>query len=340
MSAATAGPRRVLITGGCGFIGSHLAAALLAAGDRVTVIDDLSTGSLDNVAALEGDPGFRCTVATILDEQVLTGLVGDSDAVVHLAAAVGVELIIRDPVHVIETNILGTAAVLKAAARHRVPVLLASTSEIYGKSEAVPFHEDSDRLLGPTTRWRWSYSTSKAVDEYLGLAYHRQLGLPVTVVRLFNTVGPRQTGHYGMVIPRLVDQAVAGRPLTVYGDGSQTRTFCDVRDVVRALAGLMANPEAVGGVFNVGSDREITILELARTVLRLVRDPVAGQRNGGELDRGIQLVPYDQAYESGFEDMTRRVPDVTRVRTLLGWEPEIPLEATLRDVIADRLRAG
>lgn len=340
MTGPVAEPRRVLITGGCGFVGSHLAEALIAEGDSVSVIDDLSTGSLDNVAHLADHPRFHCTVETILDETVLSRRVSDSDVVFHLAAAVGVELIIRDPVHVIETNILGTSAVLKAAARVGVPVLLASTSEIYGKSEAVPFREDSDRLLGPTTRWRWSYSTSKAVDEYLGLAYHRQLGLPVTVFRLFNTVGPRQSGHYGMVIPRFVERAMAGEPLTVYGDGSQTRTFCDVRDVVRALAGLMRNPAAVGGVFNVGSEHEISILELARTVLRVVDDVEGSHRATADWSDRIRTLSYDDAYERGFEDMWRRVPDLARIRELLGWQPTIPLEVTLRDIIRGRRGAS
>jgi UDP-glucose 4-epimerase len=263
---------------------------------------------------------------------VLDRLTSRCDVIFHLAAAVGVELIIRDPVHVIETNILGTAAVLKAAARYRCPVLLASTSEIYGKSEQTPFDEESDRLLGPTTRWRWSYSTSKAVDEYLGLAYHRQLGLPVTVFRPFNTVGPRQTGHYGMVIPRFVEQALAGEPLTVYGDGTQTRSFCDVRDAVEALVGLMSEPQAAGGVFNVGSPDEISILDLARMVLRLTDD--RDQSAAGAADDRIRLVPYDEAYEAGFEDMHRRVPDLSRIHAAIGWAPRIPFEDTLRDIIA------
>jgi UDP-glucose 4-epimerase len=331
-------PKKVLITGGCGFIGSHLAEILLDRGHHVTVIDDLSTGTLENVEHLRSNPDFDFAIDTILNSTVLDPLVSECNVIFHLAAAVGVELIIRDPVHVIETNILGSASVLKAAARYRCPVLLASSSEIYGKSEETPFDEESDRLLGPTTRWRWSYSTSKAVDEYLGLAYHRQFGLPVTVFRPFNTVGPRQTGHYGMVIPRFVEQALAGEPLTVYGDGTQTRTFCDVRDVVGALVGLMSEPEAAGGVFNIGSPDEISILELARTVLHLVhndQDPPAA----GAVDDRIRLVPYDEAYEAGFEDMRRRVPDLSRIHSAIGWAPRIPFEDTLRDVIAFH-RAG
>jgi len=328
----------VLVTGGCGFIGSHLAEALIDRGQKVAVIDDLSTGSLDNIEHLLGNPNFESTIGSVLDAPLLDRLVTDRDVIVHLAAAVGVELIIRDPVHVIETNILGTAAVLRAAARCRATVFLASSSEIYGKGETVPFEEDSDRLLGPTSRWRWSYATSKAVDEYLGLAYRRQLGLPVTVFRPFNTVGPRQTGHYGMVVPRFVQQALRGEPLTVYGDGSQTRTFCDVRDVVAALLGLMDAPDLSGQVFNIGSPEEITILELAHLVLRLVDQATGGPRS--DTDRRIRLVPYDDAYEAGFEDMSRRVPDLGRIRDAIGWEPEIPFETTLHDIIAYHRRRG
>jgi UDP-glucose 4-epimerase len=326
-------PKKVFITGGCGFIGSHLAETLLDRGHHVSVIDDLSTGTLENVKHLTSNPDFDFAIDTILDSTVLNRLASECDVIFHLAAAVGVELIIRDPVHVIETNILGSAAVLKAAARYRCPVLLASTSEIYGKNEETPFDEESDRLLGPTTRWRWIYSTSKAVDEYLGLAYHRQFGLPVTVFRPFNTVGPRQTGRYGMVVPRFVEQALAGGPLTVYGDGNQTRSFCDVRDVVSALMGLMSESEAAGGVFNVGSPNEISILELARTVIRLVHGD-QGPPEAGEVDDRIRLVPYDEAYEAGFEDMRRRVPDLSRIHSAIGWAPRIPFEDTLRDVIA------
>ncbi len=331
--AVTARPA-VLITGGCGFIGSHLAEALLSDGHPVTVIDNLSTGTIGNIAHLAGNGNFRYVIDTVLNETVLDRVASECHVIFHLAAAVGVELIIKDPVHVIETNILGTAAVLKAAARYRRAVLLASTSEIYGKSEATPFREDSDRLLGPTTRWRWSYSTSKAVDEYLGLAYHRQLGLPVTVFRLFNTVGPRQSGHYGMVIPRFVEQALAGEALTVYGDGTQTRSFCDVRDAVAALVGLMNSPGAVGEVFNVGSPDEVSILDLARLVLRLAGDHLGN--SGTDIDPAarIRLVPYEEAYESGFEDMLRRVPDLGRIRALLGWQPTMALETTVRDIIA------
>lgn len=334
------GPRRpsVLITGGCGFIGSHLADVLIERGHRVAVIDDLSTGSLDNVDHLIGNPCFEHTVGTILDASVLERCVTDCGVVFHLAAAVGVDLIIRDPVHVIETNILGTAAVLKAAARHGAAVLLASSSEIYGKGDNVPFEEDSDRLLGPTSRWRWSYATSKAVDEYLGLAYHRQLGLPVTVFRPFNTVGLRQTGHYGMVVPRFVEQALRGVELTVFGDGSQTRSFCDVRDLVSALIGLMECSDAPGQIFNIGSPYEISVHDLARTVLRLVDEGTGGPASN--IDSRLRFVPYDEAYEAGFEDMSRRVPDLGRIRDAIGWEPRITFEDTLRDIIEYHRRRG
>lgn len=320
---------RALVTGGCGFIGSHLAEALLDRGDRVTVVDDLSTGRLDNVAHLVGRPDFRVAIETITDEAAMDRLVSACDIIYHLAAAVGVELIVSDPVRVIETNIVGSGAVLRVAARYRKRVVLASTSEVYGKSEAVPFGEDADRVLGPTTRSRWCYACSKAMDEFLALAYHKSEGLPVVVARLFNTVGPRQTGRYGMVVPRLVRQALAGQPLTVYGDGQQTRCFCHVADVVRALAGLGRAPGAVGEVFNVGSTEEVTIEALARRVLALTG-------SGSE----IIYVPYDEAYEAGFEDMRRRVPDIAKVERCLGWRPRATLDDILRDVIAHEARAS
>jgi len=323
-----------LITGGAGFIGSHLAEALLERGSGVTVIDDLSTGRFENIAHLVDRPEFRFAIDTITTEIVLDRLVSECDLIYHLAAAVGVELIVKDPVHVIETNVLGTHAVLTAANRYRKKVLIVSTSEIYGKSTQVPFGEDDDRVLGPTTRARWSYSTSKAVDEFLGLAYHRQMGLPVVIVRLFNTIGPRQTGRYGMVVPRFVQQALAGAPLTVYGDGSQTRCFCDVADVVRALIGLATCAGAMGQVYNIGSTEEITILALARKVLELtgVRSSDDGQWTA--LRDRIEFVPYEEGYEPGFEDLRRRVPDIRRIGQAIGWRPQIPLEDTLRRVIA------
>ena len=327
-------PPHVLITGGAGFIGSHLAQALLERGHHVTVIDNLSTGRFENIAHLTDHPDFRFAIDTITNEVVMDRLVSECGVIFHLAAAVGVELIVRDPVHVIETNILGTHAVLKVANRYRKSVLVASTSEIYGKNIDVPFREDDDRLLGPTTKARWSYSTSKAADEFLALAYHRQMGLPVVIFRLFNTVGPRQTGQYGMVVPRFVQQALRGEALTVYGDGQQTRCFCDVQDAVRAIMGLAECPEAVGQVFNVGSTEEVTILELAEKVLHIV-DTLHVERSTLNEEGGrIVFVPYEEAYEVGFEDMRRRVPDINKIKDMTGWEAQVSLEETLRRVIA------
>jgi UDP-glucose 4-epimerase len=277
-----------------------------------------------NIAHLVANPRFGFAVDTIQNAMVMDRLVSQCDAVVHLAAAVGVELIINDPVRTIETNILGTHAVLQAAARYRKKGLLTSTSEVYGKGTRVPFAEDDDRVLGPTTKSRWSYSDSKAIDEFLGLAYHKQYGLPVIIARFFNTVGPRQSGRYGMVIPRFVQQALAGKPLTVYGDGRQGRCFCHVADTIAAIIALIDAPETIGQVFNIGSTEEITILDLARAILTLTgRDP-----------DGTVLIPYDQAYEPGFEDMRRRVPDITKIKRTVGWEPSIALGETLRQVIA------
>jgi UDP-glucose 4-epimerase len=321
-----------LVTGGAGFIGSHLAEALLEKGDHVMVIDNLSTGRFDNIAHLTDHPHFRFAIDTITNEVVMDRLVSECDVIFHLAAAVGVELIVRDPVQVIETNILGTHAVLKVANRYRKKVLIASTSEIYGKTNHVPFVEDDDRLLGPTSKARWSYSTSKAVDEFLGLAYHRQMGLPVVIFRLFNTVGPRQTGQYGMVVPRFVEQALQGKPLTVYGDGQQTRCFCNVEDVVRAIIGLAECPDAAGQVFNVGSTEEVTILGLAEKVLQTVDTMGAQAPTLRPQDERIRFVPYEEAYGAGFEDMRRRVPDVSRIKALIGWEPQLSLEETLQRV--------
>lgn len=322
-----------LITGGAGFIGSHLSEALLAQGWRVTIIDDLSTGRFENIAHLAADPHFTPVIDTITHEVVMDRLASECDVIFHLAAAVGVELIVRDPVRVIETNVLGTHAVLKAAARYRKKVLLASTSEVYGKSEKVPFAEDDDRVLGPTTKARWSYSDSKAVDEFLGLAYHRQMGVPVVVCRFFNTIGPRQTGRYGMVVPRFVQQALAGGPITVYGDGGQSRCFCNVQDTVRALLMLAAHPGAVGQVFNIGTTEEISILELAECVWDAV-GRCAPQLQIPDSGNRVVFVPYDQAYETGFEDMYRRVPDIQRIMALTGWEPRVSLAQTLEEVLA------
>jgi len=313
---------KVLITGGAGFIGSHLAESLLERGDEVYVLDDLSTGSIDNIEHLKGAKGFRYTIDTVMNEPSTAELVDRVDVVVHLAAAVGVRLIVESPVHTIETNVHGTETVLKLANKKKKRVLLASTSEVYGKSVEFPFREDSDLVMGPTTKGRWSYACSKAIDEFLALAYYKEKKLPVTVVRLFNTVGPRQTGRYGMVIPNFVRQALAGAPITVHGDGSQRRCFTDVSDVVRALIGLIDHHDAIGEVFNVGSQQEISILDLAKKVK-------AKAKSASE----IVFVPYEKAYEEGFEDMPRRVPDTSKIEKLVGFRPTVSLDAILERVI-------
>ena len=313
----------MLITGGAGFIGSHLAEALVARGDSVTAVDDLSTGRYANIEGLTENPRFQFVYETITNETVMDRLASTSDVIFHLAAAVGVELIVKDPVRTLETNIQGSEVVLRLARRYRRKVLIASTSEVYGKSTALPFREDADRVMGPTIKSRWSYAESKAIDEFLGLAYHKQFDLPVVICRFFNTVGPRQTGTYGMVIPRLVEQALAGKPLTVYGDGQQTRCFCNVKDTVRAVVELAARPQAVGEIFNVGSQEEITIAALAERILA---------RTGSS--SGLVRVPYDQAYEKGFEDMQRRVPSIEKIRAAIGWQPTLSLDETLDAVIA------
>ena len=312
-----------LITGGAGFIGSHLTDALLQAGHRVLVIDDLSTGRLENVAHHLDHPHFHFARADIRDDIVLDRLASEAHVVVHLAAAVGVKLIVEHPVHTIETNIMGTEAVLKAALRYRCRVLLASTSEVYGKGSRLPFAEDDDVLLGSTSRSRWAYAASKMVDEFLALAYQREHGLQVVPFRLFNTVGPRQTGRYGMVVPRFVRQALQGQPITVYGDGSQTRCFCDARDVVTALVALAQHAQAPGVVFNIGSTEETAIINLARRVKALTQS-----------DSPIVTIPYEEAYAPGFEDMERRVPDTSRIADLIGWQPRRDLDEILQSVIA------
>jgi len=314
---------RTLLTGGAGFVGSHLAEALLDAGHSVEIIDDLSTGSMDNIAHLAGGPGFRCTVDTVMNEALVGEMVGRADIVFHLAAAVGVKLIVEAPVRTIETNVHGTEVVLQAARRHGTPVVVFSTSEVYGKSTSVPFAETADLVMGPTSKHRWAYACSKALDEFLALAYFREFGLPVIVVRLFNTVGPRQTGRYGMVIPSFVSQALAGNPITVYGDGTQSRAFTYVGDVVNGLLRLMTAPDVHGEVFNIGNDEEISIMALARKVKAMT---------GSASD--IVLVPYDKAYEAGFEDMPRRVPDLRKIRDAVGYVPSVGLEEILRRVIA------
>jgi UDP-glucose 4-epimerase len=311
-----------LITGGAGFIGSHLAEALLDAGHDVLVLDNLSTGSIDNIAHLKGRPRFEYFIETVDNEPLLAELIDRSDVVFHLAAAVGVKLIVEQPVRTIETNVHGTEVVLKHANKKKKLVVVASTSEVYGKSEDIPFREDSDLVLGPTPKHRWAYACSKALDEFLALAYWKERKLPVIIVRFFNTVGPRQTGTYGMVIPNFVRQALAGEPLTVFGDGTQTRSFSHVTDIVGALLKLVVEPGAIGQVINIGNTQEVSILALAERV----RD-LAGSTSP------IKLVPYDEAYESGFEDMPRRVPDLTKVEGLIGYRPRYSLDDILTQVI-------
>lgn len=312
-----------LITGGAGFIGSHLAERLLAEGQQVTIIDNLSTGQLANIAHLEGDPCFHYAIEDIRNIHVMDRLVSECDVIYHLAAAVGVQKIISEPIETIETNIGGTEVVLKTARRYRKKVLIASTSEIYGKGVRFPFHEDDDRVMGPTSRSRWSYAESKAIDEFLALAYHKEVGLPVVIFRLFNTIGPRQTGQYGMVVPRFVQAALARQTLRVYGDGEQQRCFCNVRDVVDAIYRLAQTPEAVGDVFNIGSNEEVTMMELAQRVRGRVNSP-----------SDIALIPYDEAYEAGFEDFRRRVPSTDKLRQFTGWTPTTTLDETIDQIVA------
>jgi len=311
-----------LITGGAGFIGSHLAERLLQDGHFVSVIDDLSTGSIRNLASFRNHQRFRCVIETIMNKPALAELVDRADVIVHLAAAVGVRLIIDSPVRTIETNIKGTEHVLECANKGKKKVILASTSEVYGKAEKVPYSEEDDLVLGSTLKSRWSYACSKAIDEFLGLAYWKEKGLPVSVVRLFNTVGPRQTGQYGMVIPTFIKQALLGHPITVFGDGEQSRCFCHVSDVVSVLIRLSDRTDVAGQIYNVGSDEEITMNRLAGLVKNLTGSASS-----------IEHIPYDEAYEEGFEDMRRRIPDTSRIRRLLGCEPTYKIEDILKDVI-------
>lgn len=327
---------RYLITGGAGFIGSHLAEALLQRGAKVQVIDNLSTGSFSNIEALTSHPGFRYVLDDVRNRHLLAELVDTADAVFHLAAAVGVRLIVESPVDTIEINVHATELVLEAAARKKKRVILASTSEVYGKASKVPFSENDDLVLGPPHKGRWSYACSKLIDEFLGLAYWREKQTPVTIVRLFNTIGPRQTGQYGMVVPRFIQQALTGKPITVYGNGQQSRCFGWIGDVVKALIALSEHPDAVGNVYNIGSSEEITILELAKKVIQ-----VTGSSSS------IVLVPYDQAYQEGFEDMPRRVPDLVRTRELVGYQSSMDLDSMLRAIakaiqseLADRGEQG
>jgi UDP-glucose 4-epimerase len=311
------------VTGGAGFVGSHLAERLLNDGHSVTIIDDLSTGSMRNIAHLRGENRFRYVIDTVMNERLLAELVDEADVIHHLAAAVGVRLIVDSPVRTIETNIGCTDLVLRCAEKKRKRVLIASTSEVCGKSADLPYREEGDLVLGATTRGRWSYACSKAIDEFLAISFWRERKVPTTVVRLFNTVGPRQSGRYGMVIPRFVEQALAGRPLTVYGDGTQSRCFTHVVDVVDAIVRLMRSETTVGEVYNIGSSEEITINDLAQRIIRLV----------GSSSRVVHI-PFAEAYEENFEDMTRRVPALEKIGAAVGWTPQRDLEAILESVVA------
>lgn len=313
---------KILVTGGAGFIGSHLCELLLQKGHEVVAIDNLSTGSMDNIQNLLQAPGFQFVRETINNSQVLDRLTSEADIVIHLAAVVGVKLIVEDPVNTIATNIMGTEAVLTTANRYGCKVMLASSSEVYGKGFTVPFNEEDDCVMGPTSHSRWAYATSKAIDEFLGLAYFHQYGLPVVVMRFFNTVGPRQTGRYGMVLPRFVRQALMGEPITIYGDGEQSRCFADVADIIDATIQLASNPRAVGQVFNVGSTEEVTIRVLAEKVIA-----ATGSQSK------IVYVPYEEAYAPGFEDMRRRVPDLEKIHQLIDYKPRYTLDETLERVI-------
>ncbi len=313
---------KVLITGGAGFIGSHLAERLLARGDEVHLLDDLSTGSIENIVLIKSHPNLTYHIDTIRNYRLTAELVDTCDVVYHLAAAVGVKLIVESPVSTIETNIRGTDIVLSLAAKKRKRVVITSTSEVYGKRNRVPFNEDDDLVMGPTNKGRWSYACSKAIDEFLAIAYWKEKRVPTVIARLFNTVGPRQTGRYGMVIPNFVQQALTGQDITVYGDGTQTRCFTHVSDVVAALIAVAEHPQAVGEVYNIGSDHEISMLELAEKIKHLT-----------ESASNIVFVPYDEAYEAGFEDMMRRVPDIAKIRALIDYSPKVGLDELLTSII-------
>jgi UDP-glucose 4-epimerase len=313
---------KALLTGGAGFIGSHLAERLLELGHEVQVLDNLATGSMENIAHLKGRARFSYVIDTVTNEPLLAEMIDQSDVVFHLAAAVGVKLIVEQPVHTIETNVHGTEVVLKHANKKKKLVVIASTSEVYGKSTDVPFREGADLVLGATVKHRWAYACSKLIDEFLALAYWKEKKLPIVIVRLFNTVGPRQTGQYGMVLPTFVRQALSGQPITVFGDGTQSRSFTYVADVVDALIKLAQEPRAIGEVFNIGNTEEVTISDLAERVKRIT-----------ESASPVQLIPYDQAYEAGFEDMPRRVPDISKVRNLVGYEPRLSLDEIVCRVV-------
>ena len=320
---------KYLLTGGAGFIGSHLAEALLDSQEQVTIIDDLSTGGIDNIQHLKDRKEFRYVLDTVMNRSLMAELVDGADIVMHLAAAVGVRPIVESPVRTIETNIKGTEIVLELAAKKKKPVMVFSTSEVYGKSNGERFVETGDLILGPTFKGRWSYAASKIIDEFLALAYYKEKKLPVTIVRLFNTVGPRQTGRYGMVVPRFVQQALSGEEITVYGDGKQTRTFTHVKDAVWAISKLVEHPKAIGEIFNVGGKEEISIEGLARTVKEVLQSPSP-----------IVYIPYEKAYEEGFEDMRKRVPDITKIRDLIGYEPQYNLKDIILDVAEYQRNGG
>jgi UDP-glucose 4-epimerase len=313
---------RYLVTGGAGFIGAHLVEALLKGGNEVSVIDNMSTGDICNLAAVASDPRLEIITEDILKSSELERLVGESEVVFHLAAAVGVELVVHDPVRTIVTNVHGTERVLRLAAKYNCKTIVTSTSEVYGKSEKDSFSEKDDLLIGPPTNSRWSYACSKLLDEFFLMAFHRDMGLKGLVVRLFNTVGPRQTGRYGMVLPRFVASALKDTPLQVYGTGRQTRCFCHVYDTVRALMALALSEKAIGGVYNIGNTRSVSIEELAKMVI---------ERTGSK--SGIAKIPYEKAYEAGFEDMLRRAPDISSIKAIVGWEPQISLETIIDDVV-------
>ncbi|HQQ06912.1 MAG TPA: GDP-mannose 4,6-dehydratase [Candidatus Omnitrophota bacterium] len=313
---------RVLITGGAGFIGSHLSEAYLKRGDEVVVLDDLSTGRIENVAHLRGNPGFQLVVGSILNESLVDKFVEKCDVIFNLAAAVGVELIVKKPLESLTTNIKGSETVLDMASRYNKKILITSTSEIYGKNVNGPLKETDDRILGSPLKARWSYSTAKAVDEMLAYVYWKEKQVPAVIVRLFNTVGPRQTGAYGMVVPRFIGQALKNEVITVYGSGKQSRCFVHVRDVVQALMKLVEEPKAVGEVFNIGSQDEITIEELARTIIKITRSKSK-----------IKYIPYEKAYEEGFEDMQRRVPDTAKINKLIGFKPSFTLPEIIKDIL-------
>jgi UDP-glucose 4-epimerase len=316
---------RILITGGAGFIGSHLSEALLDDGHEVFVLDDLSTGSIDNIAHLKSRRGFHYTIESVFNDPLVAEMVDRADVVFHLAAAVGVKLIVERPVHTIETNVHGTEVILRHASKKKKLVFVASTSEVYGKSVHVPFREDADLVMGATTRHRWAYACSKALDEFLALAYWKETRQPVIIMRFFNTVGPRQTGQYGMVVPTFVRQALAGEPITVFGDGEQQRSFTYVGDVVGALLKLMVTPSAIGQVYNVGNVEEVTIRNLAERI-----KAATGSSSP------IVTIPYDQAYEEGFEDMPRRVPDLTKIHAAIGYAPRVGLDEIIRLVVEEK----